>query len=70
MLRVHAALVLVQILFGLWPVAGSAVMQHMSPAALIGFRLMLGAPLLALAAGLPWQPAEHDFFNCAMSASA
>lgn len=27
----------------------------MSPAALIGFRLMLGAPLLALWAGLPWQ---------------
>lgn len=44
-----------QILFGLWPVAGSAVMQHMTPAALIGFRLLLGAPLLALAAGLPWQ---------------
>lgn len=30
-------------------------MEHISPAALIGFRLMLGAPLLALAAGLPWQ---------------
>lgn len=44
-----------QILFGLWPVAGSAVMRHMSPSALIGFRLMLGAPLLVLAAGLPWQ---------------
>lgn len=55
MLRVHLALLLVQILFGLWPVAGSAVMHHMSPAALIGFRLMLGAPLLALWAGLPWQ---------------
>ena len=68
MLRVHAALVLVQILFGLWPVAGSAVMQHMSPAALIGFRLMLGAPLLALAAGLPWQrpPAAGDLARLAL----
>lgn len=55
LLRVHTALLLVQILFGLWPVAGSAVMQQMSPAALIGFRLMLGAPLLALASGLFWQ---------------
>jgi drug/metabolite transporter (DMT)-like permease len=45
---------LVQILFGLWPVAGSAVLRDMSPSALIGFRLLLGAPLLALAAGLPW----------------
>lgn len=55
MLRVHGALLLVQILFGLWPVAGAALLQRMSPAALIGFRLLLGAPLLALAVGLPWR---------------
>ncbi len=52
MLRVHLALLTVQLLFGLWPVAGAAVFQHMPPPALIGFRLALGAPLLALAAGL------------------
>ncbi len=52
MLRVHLALLTVQILFGLWPVAGTAVFAHMSPAALVGMRLVLGAPLLALAAGL------------------
>jgi len=67
-LRVHAALLLVQILFGLWPVAGAAVLQVMSPPALIGFRLLLGAPLLALAAALPWQrpPALADLGRLAL----
>lgn len=55
-LRVHLALVLVQILFGLWPLAGALLFAHLPPAALIGFRLALGAPILALAAGLPWRP--------------
>lgn len=55
-LRVHAALFTVQLLFGLWPVAGAVVMRHMTPAALIGYRLGLGAPLLVLAAGLPFRP--------------
>lgn len=62
MLRVHGALLLVQILFGLWPVAGAALLERMSPSALIGFRLLLGAPLLALAVGLPWRklPSRSD----------
>ncbi|MEZ4221669.1 MAG: DMT family transporter [Polyangiaceae bacterium] len=55
MARVYLALIAVQLLFGLWPVAGAAVLREMSPPALIGFRLFLGAPLLALLAGLPWR---------------
>lgn len=51
---VHAALIAVQVLFGLWPVAGAAVLKTMSPTALVGFRLLLGAPILALIAGVPW----------------
>ncbi|MCA9641451.1 MAG: DMT family transporter [Myxococcales bacterium] len=50
MRRVHLALITVQVLFGLWPVAGSAVLGVLSPQALIGFRLFLGAPCLILAA--------------------
>jgi drug/metabolite transporter (DMT)-like permease len=60
--RVHLALVVVQLLFGLWPVAGVAVMAEISPAALIGVRLIAGAPLLAGLAGL-WRerpPAPRD----------
>ncbi len=56
LLPVHLALVAVQILFGLWPVAGAAVLHEISPLALSGFRVFFGAPLLALAAGLPWRP--------------
>jgi drug/metabolite transporter (DMT)-like permease len=50
--RVHVALVTVQLLFALWPVAGASLLAHMSPAALVGVRLALGAPLLAVVAGL------------------
>ncbi len=50
------ALLAVQILFGLWPVAGAAALTELSPPALIGFRLCLGAPVLALLTGLPWRP--------------
>lgn len=50
--RVHAALLLVQVFFALWPVAGASLLERMSPAALIGVRLALGAPILALMAGL------------------
>lgn len=50
--RVHLALLAVQVLFGLWPVAGASLLAHLSPEALVGVRLALGAPLLALAAGL------------------
>lgn len=44
----HLALVAVQVLFGLRPVAGMAVMGHLSPAALIGLRTLLAAPILLL----------------------
>lgn len=48
----YGALLLVQILFGLWPVAASGVMAEVSPLALVGFRTLLGAPLMfALIAG-------------------
>ena len=46
--RVHVALIVVQVLFGLWPVAGVAVMGHLNPAALIGLRTLLTAPILLL----------------------
>lgn len=46
--RVHLALVVVQVLFGLWPVAGVAVMGHLPAAALIGIRTLLAAPILFL----------------------
>jgi drug/metabolite transporter (DMT)-like permease len=42
----------VQVLFALWPVAGASLLRYMTPAALVGIRLALGAPILALAAGL------------------
>ena len=47
-LSVHIALLMAQVLFGLWPVAGIAVLGQMSPAALIGLRTLLAAPLLFL----------------------
>jgi drug/metabolite transporter (DMT)-like permease len=66
--RVHLALVAVQLLFGLWPVAGMAVMAEISPAALIGVRLLAGAPLLAGLAGL-WRhrlPPARDLLSLAV----
>ena len=48
--RVVVALLLVQVFFGLWHVAGAAVLEHVTPAALIGFRVWAGAPLLLLLA--------------------
>jgi drug/metabolite transporter (DMT)-like permease len=66
--RVHGALLAVQVLFGLWPVAGAAVLDRISPGALVGFRLFLGAPLLALSARLFWQkpPPVGDLFRLAL----
>ncbi|MEZ4234057.1 MAG: DMT family transporter [Polyangiaceae bacterium] len=58
MRRVHLALIAVQVLFGLWPVAGSAVLGVLSPQALIGFRLFLGAPCLLLVARLSGEHAR------------
>ncbi|MFO0612159.1 MAG: DMT family transporter [Polyangiaceae bacterium] len=49
MLRVHGALLVVQILFALWPVAGAALLEVMTPRALIFVRLTAGAPILAIA---------------------
>jgi drug/metabolite transporter (DMT)-like permease len=49
---VHAALLTVQVLFGLWPVAGALLLVKMTPMALIFFRLGLAAPILAVAARL------------------
>ncbi len=71
MLRVHLSLLTVQLLFGLWPVAGAAVFRHMPPPALIGFRLTLGAPLLALAAGLLFRqlPSRGDLLRLAALAA-
>lgn len=51
---VLVALVTVQVLFGLWPTAGAAVLQHVAPQALIGFRTLLGAPIVLLVAQ-PWR---------------
>lgn len=48
--RVHLALVAVQILFALWPVAGSALFEVLTPRALIFVRLSAGAPLLCVVA--------------------
>lgn len=69
-LRVHLALLLVQLLFGLWPVAGTVLMREITPAAVIGFRLALGAPVLALAGGLLWRklPARRDLWLLAAAA--
>lgn len=47
-LRVHLALVVVQVLFGLWPVFGTVVLEHLSPQALIGVRTLVATPLLFL----------------------
>lgn len=54
--RVHAALLTVQVLFGLWPVAGAALLHVMTPMALIFLRLTFAAPILALAARLHREP--------------
>jgi drug/metabolite transporter (DMT)-like permease len=57
---VHLALLAVQILFGLWPVAGVAVMGHLTPAALIGLRTLLAVPIL-LALFRPARPALREW---------
>lgn len=55
-LSVYGALVLVQVLFGLLPVAGAVAMQEISPPALTAFRLYLGAPILFLIVRLLGRP--------------
>ena len=65
--RVHAALITVQVLFALWPVAGASLLHYMTPAALVGIRLALGAPILALAAKLHRErlPSTSDLLRLA-----
>ncbi len=69
-LRVHSALVAVQVLFGLWPVAGAAVLDELSPQAVVAFRLAAGAPVLVVLAGLPWRslPSRADLVRLALLA--
>lgn len=55
-LSVYGALVMVQVLFGLLPVAGAVAMQQISPPALTAFRLYLGAPILYLIVRLLGRP--------------
>jgi len=52
----HGALLVVQVLFGLWPVVGVIALRALAPPALVGVRLAAGAPILALAAGLHRRP--------------
>lgn len=63
----YGALLGVQVLFGLWPVAGAAVLDELSPRALVAFRLAAGAPLLAVLGGLPWRrlPSPGDLLRLA-----
>lgn len=67
--RVHAALLAVQLLFGLHPVAGAVALRQLSPSAIIGVRTLLGAPLLLLLArlwgqGTGW-PTRRELFALA-----
>ncbi len=50
--RVHAALLAVQVLFGLWPVAGASLLRVLPPLALVFLRLTFASPILAVAARL------------------
>ena len=49
-----AALVFVQLLFGLWPVVGALAMREITPLLLIGVRLLVSGPLL-FALTRPWR---------------
>jgi drug/metabolite transporter (DMT)-like permease len=57
----------VQLAFGLWPVFGAAVLREMSPMALVGFRMLVGAPILAVLAGVFARPlpSRRDFLALA-----
>ena len=58
--RVHVALLAVQIIFGVWPVVATVIMDRVPPAALIGFRTLLGAPLFFLVARERRLPSLRD----------
>lgn len=60
------ALLIVQVLFGVWPIVGVLVMQHIPARALVGLRILLAGPCL-IALGRPWQVrlAPRDIVACA-----
>jgi drug/metabolite transporter (DMT)-like permease len=59
-------LLLVQVIFGVWPVVGRVVLDHVSASVLVGVRVALAGPLILLLAR-PWRarmPAS-DVLRCA-----
>lgn len=69
MAREYLALVAVQILFGLWPTAGAIALESITPPALIGYRTLIGGPLMFLAVrGYRNLPAPKDLFALAVLA--
>ncbi len=60
-----------QVLFGLWPVVGVIALRGLSPPALVGVRLAVGAPILAIAAGLGRRPlpSRRDLLHLAVLAA-
>lgn len=60
------ALAAVQLLFGVWPVLGTRVLQHLSPLALVGARIWGAAPLLLLLVR-PWRTLSQprEVLQCA-----
>ena len=69
MAPVYAALVTVQVLFGLWPIAGALALREVSPAALIGFRTLVGGPVLfVLVRGVRAWPTRRDALALAVLA--
>ncbi len=66
------AAVVVQILFGVWPVAGAAAMGEVPPFAVVGFRLFVGAPLMFVLVHLvrrPWPKGKDWLMLFLMGAS-
>lgn len=61
-----SSLLVVQLLFGVWPVIAVLVMEHVSPRVLIGTRLLGAAPLLLLLVR-PWRfgMSWREILSCA-----
>ncbi|MFO0729097.1 MAG: DMT family transporter [Myxococcota bacterium] len=71
--RIHAALLAVQVFFGLHPVAGAIALTKLNAPAIIGVRTIVGAPLLMLYAWMvqrdrPIVPAPGDRWRLAVLA--
>src|SRR5688572_16209424 len=66
----YLALILVQVLFALWPIAGAKALMEMTPAALIGWRTLLGAPMLfgAISLSRSQRPSAADLGRLALLA--